>query len=253
MDAIFTQIWWRDMRTNSSWKRSNGFSDTLRNNSKIPYGSHWLQCFLELRLLQKTAMLVTSAEREVEPSIPSHFWQMTLPPICPFIPVKPMTPLLKNEARMLQFVTLKLNLCQYICVIPKYLPTMTLNAFQFVWKPEHILNSNALQMSPCLFRTHYYKCIPIHMTWNIEANKCQIKWYGTNFTLDNYGTNIVCVTVQIGRYHAIRSQHNSINKTTCQDNSVLLHSRHVIWRRHWNVYSWNTGATSTYFQVQIFQ
>ena len=57
------------MRTNSSWKRSNGFSDTLGNNSKIPYGSHWLQCFLELVYLQKTAMLVTSAKREVEPSM----------------------------------------------------------------------------------------------------------------------------------------------------------------------------------------
>ena len=41
----------------------------MRNNSKIPYGSHWLQCFLELRLLQKTAMLGMSAEWEVEPSM----------------------------------------------------------------------------------------------------------------------------------------------------------------------------------------
>ena len=61
-----------------------------------------------------------------------------------------------------------------------------------------------------------------HMTWNIEANKCQIKCYGTNFTLDNYGTNIVRVTVQIVRYHAIRSQHSPIYETTCQDNSFLF-------------------------------
>ena len=33
-------------------KRSNNFSDILRNNTKIPYGSHWLQWFSELRLLQ---------------------------------------------------------------------------------------------------------------------------------------------------------------------------------------------------------
>ena len=57
------------MRTNWSWKRCNDFSNTLRNNSKIPYGSHWLQWFLELRLLLKPAMLVTSCKREVKASI----------------------------------------------------------------------------------------------------------------------------------------------------------------------------------------
>ena len=57
------------MRTNWSWKRSNDFSNTLRNNSKIPYGSHWLQWFLELRLLQKPEMLVTSRKREVKASM----------------------------------------------------------------------------------------------------------------------------------------------------------------------------------------
>ena len=48
---------------------SNEFINILRNNGKIPYGSHWLQWFLELRLLQKPAMLVTSREWEVEASI----------------------------------------------------------------------------------------------------------------------------------------------------------------------------------------
>ena len=41
----------------------------LRNNGKIQHGSHWLQWFLELRLLQKTAMLLTSRKREVDLSI----------------------------------------------------------------------------------------------------------------------------------------------------------------------------------------
>ena len=64
-------MWWRDMRTNWSWKRSNDFSDILRNNSKILYGSHWPQWFLELVYSKKTAMLLMSHEWEVKASIPS--------------------------------------------------------------------------------------------------------------------------------------------------------------------------------------
>ena len=41
----------------------------LRNHGKIQHGSHWLQWFLEFRLLQKTAMLLTSRKREVDLSI----------------------------------------------------------------------------------------------------------------------------------------------------------------------------------------
>ena len=80
------------------------------------------------------------------------------------------------------------------------------------------LTNVSVSFSYTLLRVHSNT----HMTWNIEANKCQIKCYGTNFTLDNYGKNIVGVTVRIVRYHAIRSQHNPINKTTCQDNSFLF-------------------------------
>ena len=54
-------MWWDEL--------SNGFCEILRNIDEIPYGSHWLQWFLELRLLQKTAMLVTSGERDVKASI----------------------------------------------------------------------------------------------------------------------------------------------------------------------------------------
>ena len=71
-----------------------------------------------------------------------HFWQMTLP-ICSW--------------SLLQFITLKLNIFQYICGFPKYLSTIILYTFQLVWKPEHILNSNPLQMTPCLFTTSTFQ------------------------------------------------------------------------------------------------
>ena len=51
-------IWWDEL--------SNGFCNISRNIDKIPNGSHWLQWFLELRLLQKTAMLVMSGERDLK-------------------------------------------------------------------------------------------------------------------------------------------------------------------------------------------
>ena len=54
-------IWWDES--------SNRFCEILRNIDEIPYGSHWLQWFLELHLLQKTAMLVTSGEREMKASM----------------------------------------------------------------------------------------------------------------------------------------------------------------------------------------
>ena len=56
MDAIFTQMWWRDMRTNWSSKRSNDFSNILRNNGKILYCSHWPQCMLSLLFVSRTAL-----------------------------------------------------------------------------------------------------------------------------------------------------------------------------------------------------
>ena len=128
----------------------------------------------------------------------------------------PVCPLSQNS---------KIFINNYTICISISLKTRTYFEFQS-------LTNDSLSFSYTLLQVHSNT----HMTWNIEANKCHIKWYGTNFTLDNYGTNIVCTTVQIGRYHAIRSQQNCINKTTCQDNSFRLHSRHIIWRRHWNVY-----------------
>ena len=60
--SIYVHYMWWD-------ESSNGFSEILRNIDEIPYGSHWLQWFLELRLLQKTAMLMTSGEWDVNPSM----------------------------------------------------------------------------------------------------------------------------------------------------------------------------------------
>ena len=54
-------MWWDEL--------SSGFCNISRNIDEIPNGSHWLQWFLELRLLQKTAMLVTSGERDLKWSI----------------------------------------------------------------------------------------------------------------------------------------------------------------------------------------